>query len=249
MGWARFDDAYSDHPKILEAGPWAELLDMRAIIYCARYETDGFVSKNGAKKVGHGIRKLAQVVEQLVAVGRWREDPEGGWWVVDFLDYNPSKASKDKERAAARSRMARNRQLEVEGSDGAANGVHVRPNNERSSRAPSRPRVVTKHHLTGTTGDDDPPVDDGDNSSQAVDRPTTTAAQVLDLMAASRVNATPNVRNPEGYKRAVLRSLEAEHGARLALLLDEYPTAPPACVAGALLGEPNRLGDYRRPRP
>jgi hypothetical protein len=31
MGWARFDDGYRNHPKILEAGPWAELLDRRAI--------------------------------------------------------------------------------------------------------------------------------------------------------------------------------------------------------------------------
>src|SRR5579859_4531304 len=55
MSWARFDDNYSLNPKILMAGYLAELLDMRAIIWCARYETDGFVSEDALSIVGRSI--------------------------------------------------------------------------------------------------------------------------------------------------------------------------------------------------
>src|SRR4051812_14207864 len=51
MGWARMDDGYMDHPKILEAGPWCELLDRRAIEYCAAHDTDGLVTKSALKKI------------------------------------------------------------------------------------------------------------------------------------------------------------------------------------------------------
>src|SRR5580765_8155562 len=105
MSWARFDDGYSDNPKILEAGPWCELLDMRAIIYCARMSTDGLVTRAALKRIGHGIPKLAERVNVLLEVGRWTVNEGGGWFVHDFLTFNPSKAQKEAERAAGRERV------------------------------------------------------------------------------------------------------------------------------------------------
>ena len=244
MGWARFDDKYTDHPKIVQAGPWAELLDMRAIIYSARHETDGFLPKNVLRMIGNGIRKPAEQARTLVEVGRWREDPAGGWWVVDFLDYNPSKASKDKVRADARDRKTRNRPLEVEGSGQAPNGVQVRANSAKGSRTPSPTPtpLVTNHPLTGSSSGASPGCGEDDFLSTTA----STRAAVFDLMAAARVQTTPSVRNPEAYRRAVRANLEAEHGTRLDELLADFPTAPPATLAGALMGEPNRLGDHRR---
>lgn len=248
MGWARFDDKYTDHPKIVQAGAWAELLDMRAIIYSARHETDGFLPKNVLRMIGNGIRKPAEQARVLVEVGRWREDPAGGWWVVDFLDYNPSKASKDKVRADARERKARNHQVEVEGSAPGVNGAQVRANVAERSRtpSPSPTPLVTNHPLTGSSSGPSPACGEDDLSSTTVGDKR---AAVFDLMAAARVNATPSVRNPEAYRRAVRSNLEAEHGTRLDELLAEFPTAPPATLAGALMGEPNRLADHRRRTP
>lgn len=107
MGWARFDDKYSDHPKIAAAGPWAELLDMRAIIFCAKHETDGHVCKAMLGRIAVGIPSARAKASKLVEVGRWSPDPRGdGWWIHDYLAYNPSRARKDKDRAEARARMA-----------------------------------------------------------------------------------------------------------------------------------------------
>ncbi len=109
MGWARFDDQYTDNPKILEAGPWAELLDMRAIIYCARMETDGLISRAALKRISHGIPKAAERVTMLLEVGRWTVNEGGGWWIHDYLAYNPSKAQRAAERARGRERVAKHR--------------------------------------------------------------------------------------------------------------------------------------------
>lgn len=105
MGWARFDDAYTHHPKTREAGPWAELLDMRGIIWCARYNTDGRVTRNGLADIKHGIPKVYDKIDRLVAVGRWKTNPDGGWFIHDFLEFNPSKAQRESEKTAARERQ------------------------------------------------------------------------------------------------------------------------------------------------
>ncbi len=109
MGWARVDDNYPDHPKILAAGPLAELLDVRGIIYCARHETDGFIHTNALHNLGIGIPAAKRRAAKLVEVGRW-EVVDDGWMVHDFLEFHPSKAQKahDREIARLRSEMYRN---------------------------------------------------------------------------------------------------------------------------------------------
>lgn len=109
MGWARFDDGYMDHPKIYEAGPWAELLDRRAIEHCAKYETDGLVTPTSLKRIARGIPKVNERVHKLLEVGRWTVNDTGGWVVHDFLKYNPSKAAKEDMRAKGRQRVAKHR--------------------------------------------------------------------------------------------------------------------------------------------
>lgn len=108
MTWAKFDDNYTDNPKVEEAGPWAELLDMRAIIHCARHETDGFVSRPALRRLGRDIPKVMSKVERLVEVGRWELAPDG-WWVHDFLVYNPSKAQREGLRERWREEKAKQR--------------------------------------------------------------------------------------------------------------------------------------------
>lgn len=113
MGWARFDDGYLDHPKILEAGPWAELLDMRAVIWCAKYETDGLVTRVALKRIGREIPKVASRVLSLVECGRWTVNENGGWWVHDYLKFNPSKAEKETQRESGRERVRNHRRNAV----------------------------------------------------------------------------------------------------------------------------------------
>ena len=107
MGWAKFDDQFTRHPKVIAAGPWAELLAMRGVIYAAGLETDGFIPTAGLAHIGAGIPAVRKRAAALVEVGLW-EESDGGWVIHDFLDYHPSKAERDVDRGYARRRWALN---------------------------------------------------------------------------------------------------------------------------------------------
>ena len=119
MVWARFDDQYPDHPKVIEAGPLAAWLNVCAICYASRYLTDGFIPAGQIRKLAD-LDNPMRLVEKLVEVGLW-ERSEGGFRVHDYLEYNPSREKVLAEREAARRRMNSRRSAEV------------RPNIERTN--------------------------------------------------------------------------------------------------------------------
>ena len=143
MGWLKLDDQYDDHEKIVAAGPLAELLDLRAMLFCARRETDGFVPYTQLSALCRDIPAPKKKAALLVKVGRWTDSPdEGGWWVHDFLEYNPSRVEKEAEREAARARMNKARSAKPK-KNNARSSENVRPNNARSSDNPL-PQVLSE---------------------------------------------------------------------------------------------------------
>lgn len=160
MGWAKFDDRYSEHPKVVAAGPLAELLDRRAIEYSARQETDGFVPEQQARRLCADLvmdlgADWIEIVKALIEVGRWIEAP-GGYLIHDFLDYNPPRAKRDADRQAARERMAaarankRGRSQDVRANTSGSSGNPVpvpQPVPQRST--PSSTAVDTDDPLRG----------------------------------------------------------------------------------------------------
>jgi len=111
MVWARFDDQYPDHPKVIEAGPLAAWLNVCAICYSSRYLTDGFVPAGQVRKLAD-LEDAMQLAERLVAAGLWERVP-GGFLVHDYLEYNPSREKVNAEREAARRRMNSRRSPDV----------------------------------------------------------------------------------------------------------------------------------------
>lgn len=131
MVWAKLDDEILDNEKITRAGVLGFALHVAAITWCSRKLTDGFVPyarvrllldlselddeyleataspvgthdsfRDGAFNVGPV--QAEQIAKRLVRVGLWREDADrGGYWIHDFLDYNPSK---EEAEAAKQSR-------------------------------------------------------------------------------------------------------------------------------------------------
>jgi hypothetical protein len=118
MVWAKLDDEILDNPKIAEAGPLGFALHVAAITWCCRNLTDGFIQRQRVRalldfdglsvKVGEGefVRHdkdadAIDLAEHLVDVGLWKHDPDGrGYWLHDFLEYNPSRADVLAERQA-----------------------------------------------------------------------------------------------------------------------------------------------------
>ena len=90
MTWAKLDDSYPHHPKMLAAGLEALGFDAAGLCYSARFGTDGFIADSMLPAVYPGARNPADLAAKLVEVGRWhRDNRRGGWVIHDFLDYNP----------------------------------------------------------------------------------------------------------------------------------------------------------------
>ena len=105
MGWARFDDKRHTNEKLLAAGLAADGLDARAITYSASHETNGHLSEIVVRSLSmsHNWRRL---VDTLVRVGRWEpDDTLGGWWIHDYLEYNPSKQELEAKRTTEKERL------------------------------------------------------------------------------------------------------------------------------------------------
>jgi len=116
MTWVRIDDRYPHHRKLKAAGPLRALciaLDVTGKCHCAEYATDGFIADRDLPHILDVLPRNRQqpVLAKLVEVGRWhRDDAAGGYWVHDFLKYNPSAAQRLADAAAVAKRKEADRQ-------------------------------------------------------------------------------------------------------------------------------------------
>lgn len=96
MTWAKVDDGFLDHPKVLRAGEDAANLYLRALIWCNKHLTDGHIPREALRALSmrSGLPALAG---RLVAVGLWEETAEG-WYVHDFAAHNPLRADVEAKR-------------------------------------------------------------------------------------------------------------------------------------------------------
>lgn len=107
MGWCRNDDGRHENPKLLRAGLEADGLHARMSTYSSRHETDGFVDEIVVEGLAR-VRHWRKIVERLVAEGlAHRDDEKRGWWVHDYLEYNPSHQELEEKRRKERERKSR----------------------------------------------------------------------------------------------------------------------------------------------
>lgn len=104
MAWVKLDDQFTDHPKVIEAGPMASWLFVCGLTYCARLLTDGFIPSGQVRKLAD-LDGAPDLATHLVTVGLW-ERCEGGFLVHDYLEYQPSAEKVKAERAATAKRQA-----------------------------------------------------------------------------------------------------------------------------------------------
>lgn len=110
MAWARLDDGFGDHQKVLDLidtlpeleGAAAIGLWTLALAYAhgtmRLAKTPGFIPRSFARS---RARVPAQIGDRLVAVGLW-EEADGGWLIHDFDDYLPSEELRAKRAEAGR---------------------------------------------------------------------------------------------------------------------------------------------------
>lgn len=155
MTWAKFDDGYPLHPKMVAAGVDGLALDVAAICYSNRFGTDGFIPDNMLSGLFPPVKSPRKVAAKLIAVGRWeRDDDRGGYVIHDHGEYNPSAAQVEAEREAARKRMR-----ELRSGKGKSRSGNVRANTPRTTPARSpevrdpRPDVPSEHNARPKRGE------------------------------------------------------------------------------------------------
>lgn len=116
MAWVRLDDSYDDNRKVVTVGYEAAWLNVRAIMWCNRNESDGHLPAAALDRFGTDfpVKKRRQLVGRLVEMGMWHDhghdcpvcpEPEDDYVIHDYLEYQPTRARKDDDREAARERM------------------------------------------------------------------------------------------------------------------------------------------------
>lgn len=110
MPWARLDDNFSSHPKVRKAWRCRPALGLHAMAmsYSMCHGLEGKVPSTFVEDQLPNDRERSTVVAALVEAGIW--EPNGdGWYIHDFLDYNPSNADIEARREADRERKRKGR--------------------------------------------------------------------------------------------------------------------------------------------
>ena len=152
MVWVRIDDRYSEHPKIVEAGPLCAALWLAGLAYCNRNLTDGFIPWSTARTLvdweyaeqdgrritidigcGMGGETVTSdmVISRMVAVGLWHpvygETTQRikGYLVHDYGDFQPSKEQvlRERELTANRVKAFKERHKGNAQGNGVSNGI------------------------------------------------------------------------------------------------------------------------------
>jgi len=101
MVWAKIDDQFTDHEKVVGLSLAAKGLWLCGLVYSARRLTDGFVSEDVVARECYNAESdsltWTELSNELVNAGLW-ERAERGFQIHDYLEYNPSKAQVQAER-------------------------------------------------------------------------------------------------------------------------------------------------------
>lgn len=160
MSWVRLDDGIFDHEKIVNLSDAAQLSHVRGIVYCARNLTDGRVPMGAARKMGtaRALRELIPVVWHPVEAlcERCRERPEAtqagdGYYIHDYLDYNPTRLEVEEERRTKHEAKARSGR-----SGGIASGVARRKQTRSETEANAKQSPSESEAKRSPVPDPDP---------------------------------------------------------------------------------------------
>lgn len=98
----RVDDGFPNHPKTLGMTHEAMGVWMCMGCWCARYLTDGYIPDDAVRLITTKQRIILNLAARQL-ITRLGD----GWQMVDWLDYQRSKAEVERERTATRDRVAR----------------------------------------------------------------------------------------------------------------------------------------------
>lgn len=99
--YVKLDAEYACDPRLLEAGPLAELLYIRGLCFCKRTMVDGIITDRQLNVIALGIPKPAGLAAALVDCGAWLRT-DTGWIIAAWLKRNKSAEQITAEKEAKR---------------------------------------------------------------------------------------------------------------------------------------------------
>jgi len=113
--WAKLDDTFHHHPKLMEVGLAAVGLYARGISYATDNLTDGRLPERWV--LGQMAGEDGTLADQLVEAGLWDRNGSG-YLVHDYADYNPTREEVENRRFADSERKRSGIQSEASGTPG-----------------------------------------------------------------------------------------------------------------------------------
>lgn len=254
MAWARLDDAFYTHRKVIDVSPAARWLFVAGLCYCNQNLTDGEISTSAALSIGM-IPSPKRAIGELVRAGLWIRHEGGGYQVHDYLQYQLSREQILKAREAAAERQARRRR----GSSGqygsredpepppddvtepVSHGVtsdvtdDVTSPDVTTTPYPYPPPSSGSHHqTTSSCGEPDKPDDDEQQPTGRQER-ALAACDLLGDWAYEAAEAAGKVKTSTGgYRRSCRQSAHADHLGAAQTLAHDQPEMTPAQIAAFL---------------
>lgn len=149
--WAKIDDGLADHPKLLKAGAAlgkengianALTVFVTSLLWSAKHLTNGALPVSAIRSFRQVKRPLL-VARILAKVGLFERNGSG-FYIHDFLEFNPSASMVKRKRRADRLRQRRHRRVTAES----------RATRELRARAiPSRPVPSVRTPIVPLKGD------------------------------------------------------------------------------------------------
>ena len=106
MSWARIDDNFHAHPKVVATSLEALGLWVIALSYTAAYELDGKLPRKALDHLVSRPKRAKKLAEELVDRGLWIRIPTG-FAFHEYLERNPAAADIKARRKAAVERVQR----------------------------------------------------------------------------------------------------------------------------------------------
>lgn len=103
MSWAKLDDGFWSHPKVMGIGNAGAGIFARFLAYCGDHLTEGLIP---APVVAFIVGDDQAALDALVRYGMVQLRDSDSVYIPDFLDHNPTRAKvkNDREQRAAAGR-------------------------------------------------------------------------------------------------------------------------------------------------
>lgn len=213
--WAKVDDGWWCHPKVIGLSLEASGLWVRALSWSCAQRLD-LVPEAFVTMVGG----TADTASELVEAGLWITDREG-WRIHDWHEYQTLTVS---ERRAEAGRKG-----------GIVSGQKRSKAEANAKQTRSKHGLLTKQtHEAGTRPDPTRPK----NTSSQPSTETERVSAAIEEATRQRLATATGVRNPVAWARKVRSQIESDENgaARAAELVARYPDANTSQIAAALNG-------------